>query len=255
MNIKYFIIRITIVTSILLMGDVFAGPPYISNDPVPISYKNFQLYFFALGNKTNTGSNIQAPYFEVDYGIFPEFEANITLGIDSNISQKQQQNGMGIGDVQLGMTYRFLQETKYLPQLGILPAVFIPTGDNYRGLGNGRPYYSLQCWGQKSLNQWIINFGGGYVYNPPPAGFNYFLGGLLIQNVLNDYLTVGGEIFSQGATNEINGATMIADVGVTYTLTKNTNFVFSAGHSIKGMQAFVTYIGIQWCFEAGCEGQ
>jgi hypothetical protein len=251
-NIKYFVLSIMLLASILMNGGVLAGPPYISNDPVPVDYKNFQIYLFAMGNKTNTSVNIQAPFVEVDYGIFPEFEINMQMGIDSNNHQTQHQNGMGVGDVQLGMTYRFLQETEYLPQLGFLPAVFIPMGDNNRGFGNGRPYYTLQCWGQKSLKQWIVNFGGGYVNNPPPAGLNYFLGGLLIQNVLNEYLTVGGEFFSQGANNETNGSTIIANAGVTYSLSKHTTIVFSAGHSIKGMEALVAYLGFQWCFEAGC---
>lgn len=252
MQAKSFIKHSIFLAIVLMVSHAWAGPPFLTNNPEPVSYKNTQLILFEFSDKTPTYTNIQAPFLEVDYGLLPQLEVNMTLGIDSNISQPYHQNGMGFSDIELGMTYRFLQETEYLPQIGFLPAIFIPTGESYRGLGNGHTYYQLCLWGQKTLRTWTVSFGGGYVYNHAATAFNYWISGLLLQKNVNSALTLGAEIYYQGATYQGIPSTTIANVGGTYNFTTRTALLFSAGHSVKGMQDVVTYVGLQWCLDEGC---
>ena len=43
----------------------------------------------------------------------------------------------GYGDTELGVKYRFIQETDVSPQVGFFPLLEIPTGSADRGLGTG----------------------------------------------------------------------------------------------------------------------
>ncbi len=40
----------------------------------------------------------------------------------------------GYGDTEFVVKYLFVQETKYIPQIGTFPLIEIPTGDVTRGL-------------------------------------------------------------------------------------------------------------------------
>jgi hypothetical protein len=55
----------------------------------------------------------------------------------------------GIDDFETGFKYRFIQETKKIPQIGIYPLIEIPVGNVNRNLGNGKVWikrnYSPIC--------------------------------------------------------------------------------------------------------------
>lgn len=244
--------KIILLTCFLLIADAYAGPPYLSDDPDAVAYKNIEIYLFSTTEKVKTSTNIEGPAIEIHYGILPNLDINMIAGLDTEISHDGEDHGTGLEDTKIGVIYSFLQETRYLPRLGLLPSIYLPTGSSDKGVGNGRAFYTLGLWAEKSFNAWIINFGGNYMLNPAPDQLNNFSGGFLLQNKWNDKWIMGAEIFIQGATDTTSPATTIVDAGATYVLTKNTYLLFSAGHSIKGMQDFVSYAGFEWCMEAGC---
>jgi hypothetical protein len=223
-----------------------AGPPFLSDDPVPVDYKHSQITIFSSTTDTDE-TNIQAPSIKLGYGIIPNLEINATILIATNIPhQHDDPSATGLGDLQLGSTFRFLQETDFLPQIAFIPTYFLPTGNSQRGLGNGRAYLSLPLWAQKSWKVWTLDFGGGYQLNPASGQWNNVFAGIVLQRNMNEKLTLGGEIYFQGATSAENPSTTIFNVGGTYNLTKQLSFLLSAGHSVIGMSDFVTYVGFQW---------
>ena len=68
----------------------------------------------------------------------------------------------GLGDIELGVKYRFLSETARRPQIGIFPMLEVPSGDPRRGLGNGQVWARLPLWLQKSSGPWTTYGGAGY---------------------------------------------------------------------------------------------
>ena len=154
----------------------------------------------------------------------------------------------GIGDTELGVKYRFLQEQDDFPMAGVFPMLEIPTGDADRGLGNGRAWVKLPLWLQKNWgpedHPWTTYGGGGYTCNTAPGQRNYPFAGWALQKELGDILTLAGEIFAQGRTADDGGAFVIVNAGGSCRLADNLSLLFSAGHSIAGASHLIGYLGL-----------
>lgn len=57
----------------------------------------------------------------------------------------------GVGDLQVGGKYRFLDEGSWLPSLGIEPAVKLPVASRSKGLGTGQPDFTMPLLLSKDL--------------------------------------------------------------------------------------------------------
>ncbi len=68
----------------------------------------------------------------------------------------------GLGDMELGVKYRFLHEIETTPQAAVFPIVLLPTGNDKKGLGEGYVQVLLPLWIQKNWGPWTIYGGGGY---------------------------------------------------------------------------------------------
>jgi len=77
-----------------------------------------------------------APHFEINYGIFPEMQIHIIVPLAFS-HPKIGNSAYGPGDVELGLKYRFVNETSSMPQVGVFPLLEIPTGNAEKGLGSG----------------------------------------------------------------------------------------------------------------------
>ncbi|MES2237480.1 MAG: hypothetical protein V4500_06990 [Pseudomonadota bacterium] len=58
----------------------------------------------------------------------------------------------GLGDIEIGVRYRFLQETDSRPMAGISPLVVISTGNAEKESGNDATQVFLPVWLQK---RWV----------------------------------------------------------------------------------------------------
>ena len=105
----------------------------------------------------------------------------------------------GLGDLQIGIKYRFLKETEDWPQLGIYPMLMVPTGRCRSWLGQRQCVGELPLWAQKSWGKWTTYGGIGFAINPAAGHNNYLFGGWLLQRKVTEKLTLGGEIYCQGA--------------------------------------------------------
>ena len=133
-----------------------------------------------------------------------------------------------------------------MPEIGIFPAVEAATGNSAKGLGNGRTWYRLPLWIQKSWGSWTTYGGGGYAFNDAPGQQNYWFGGWEIQHDLSDKLTLGGELYAQGADAVVGQSTTIANIGGYWNFTPGFSLLFSGGHSISGESHAVAYLALYW---------
>jgi hypothetical protein len=152
----------------------------------------------------------------------------------------------GYGDTELGLKYRFLDETDSRPQLGVFPMAEVATGDGARGLGNGRTWYRLPLWAQKSWGPWTTYGGGGWALNSAPGQRDYGFAGWLIQRDLGERLALGMELFRQGAVTAGGSGSTLANLGGTLKFTPDFNLLFSAGRSLSGLRSTVWYLGLYW---------
>jgi outer membrane receptor protein involved in Fe transport len=99
----------------------------------------------------------------------------------------------------------------------------------------------MPLWGS-----WTTYGGGGYTINTAPGMQNYPYGGWLIQRDINQHITLGGEIFSQGRSADNIPAYTIINVGGFYNFTENFSLLFTVGHNIIGQQNTLGYLGFYW---------
>ena len=243
-------------------GMAWAGPPYLTDDPEPVPYHHWELYTFATRDQTRSTTIVNGPALELNNGVAPNTQLHLI--VPETYSSQDGTSARGVGDVEAGVKYRFLGETKDRPEIGTFPQVELPTGDQSRGLGNGRTWVKVPIWLQKSFGPWTTYGGGGYAYNPAPGQSNYGYGGLLIQRTLSPRLTLGGEVFFQGAQADTpeSGATGSAgtsssglqvagarasalwNFGGSYNFTPDFSLLFTAGHSFQGDGNAIMYLGL-----------
>jgi hypothetical protein len=231
--------------ALALTATLRAGPPFLTDDPEPVDLNNWECYIFGQGDRTLDANSITGPAIEMNYGIAPNTQLHLIAPI-ANISSSGAGWTSGYGDTEVGITYRFIDETDSLPQVGIFPMAELATGDSGRGLGNGRTWYRLPLWIQKSWGPWTSYGGGGVALNSAPGQRNSGFAGWLVQRSLGKYLTVGTEVFWQGtdAVSGLHSAT--TNIGGSVNFTEKFNLLFSVGHSISGERHIVWYLGLYW---------
>ena len=226
---------------------LFAGPPFMTDDPAPVDYKHSEFYIFSTYDKTDDGKEIALPAFEYNYGVLPDVQLHIVVPFVRSI-QNGEATESGLGDIELGAKYRFIQETENMPQIGIFPMAELPTGDASKGLGNGKIWWRLPVWMQKSFGEWTSYWGAGYVLNNADGQKNYAFGGIQAQRDIGTKWSLGAELFAR-EKDVVNGkSTTIVNFGGFYKFTPDFNLLFSAGRSINGESHTVGYLGLWWTF-------
>ncbi|HMD13674.1 MAG TPA: hypothetical protein VKI62_03535, partial [Bacteroidota bacterium] len=61
------------------MKDVSAGPPFRTDDPIPIGYQHGEIYLFSTGVSDGGGFSGIGPALEFNYGAFPNTHLHIIL--------------------------------------------------------------------------------------------------------------------------------------------------------------------------------
>jgi hypothetical protein len=224
----------------------WAGSPFLTDDPETVPYHHKEFYIFSTLDEAPDRKTIQAPAFEFNFGVVPDLQLHLEAPYTSVYPERGSAE-QGIGDTEVGIKYRFVDEVGNRPQVGIFPAAELPTGDADRGLGNGRLWWRLPLWVQKSWGAWTSYGGGGYAVNHAPGMRDYWFGVWLLQRQLNEHLTLGGEVFAQQADVEDGKSSTLLNFGGTYDIrTCGCSLLFSGGHSVAGEVHTVAYVGLYW---------
>jgi hypothetical protein len=226
----------------LLAGPAAAGPPFQTDDPEPVPLHHYEAYVFSVLDRSDGATFLQAPAFEFNVGAAP----NLQLHVVVPMAYESAGGAFGVGDVELGVKYRFVQETRGRPQVGAFPMLELPTGDGARGLGNGRLWARLPVWLQKSVGPWTSFGGVGYEVNHAPGMKDSVFGGWLLQRTLGPRLTLGGEVFSQQSQAVGGRGTTFVDGGGYLDLKGALSLLFMLGHTVAGESHTVGYLGLYY---------
>ena len=246
--IRIAVCNFLIIAFILACGmHAWAGPPFVTDDPEPVEFSHWEVYISSITARDPSQSSGTLPHVEVNYGPAPNLQVHMILPYAFN-RPAGESTARGLGDTELGVKYRFVQETRRRPMVGIFPLVEVPSGNATHGLGSGHFQYFLPIWVQKSWGPWTSYGGGGYFINPGMGNRSFWLYGWEVQKDLDEHLTLGGEVFgttpdSEGAPNDFN-----FNIGGFYNLDEEHHILFSAGRGIRGNIELMSYIGFQWTF-------
>lgn len=225
-----------------------AGPPFLTDDPEPIEYRHSEAYVFSTTQKAPDGKQYQLPAFE--YNTSPVEDVHLHVMVPfvklfPNAGPTQH----GLGDIEVGVKYRFVHESDSRPQVGIFPILELPTGNSDKGLGNGRAWWTFPIWVQKSFGPWTTYGGGGRAFNSAPGMRDYNFGGWLLQRSITEKLILGGEVFAQGAATVDGRHSTFLNFGGYYNdieVCGGCNLLFRAGHTVAGESQSGAYLGLYW---------
>ena len=234
-----------------------AGPPFQSDDPEPVDFRHYEFYVFGATDGTGVEMDAVGPAVEFNWGILPNTQFHIVIPaaaiFPANNPAYAAGTGprqFGLGDIEIGVKLRFLQETKHRPMIGSFTMLEAPAGNSNLGLGVGKTWFKLPIWAQKSFGPWTTYGGAGEIVIPQTGFHNFPFGGWLLQRDLGKKLTLGGEVFSHGGegplTTQPRKATLVDFGGYYYIRNPGFQILFCYGHSVAGIAETYAYLGLYW---------
>src|SRR4029453_3717710 len=112
-----------------------AGPPFVTDDPEPPTAGGWEINVPFILERTPGTTDMDAPLFDLNYGL-PAIQ--LKLAVPVKIVQEDSSGTVaGIGDILIGVKWRFFNSKKSQLQLAISPELLVPSGDHASGLGEG----------------------------------------------------------------------------------------------------------------------
>ena len=235
------------------------GPPYQTDDPVPVDLHHYEFYIFGGVDGTTAEIDSTGPAFEFNWGAIPRVQLHAILpwGVVAPSNNPVYLPGgtgptvFGLTDMELGAKVAWIKESPHFPQIGSFTMFEMPTGNSTNGRGVGKVWYKLPIWLQKNSGKWLFDGGGGYQVVPQTGYRNFPYTGWLVKRELSEQWELGAEVFAHGAEGfaaaQTQASTLI-DAGGYYHFKRNTNeqILFCYGHSIAGQTENYAYLGMYW---------
>ena len=221
-----------------------AGPPFKTDDPQPVDLHHWEFYLASQQEFAQHGTSATLPHIEVNFGAFRNVQLHIVAPM--GFIRTGDGEAYGYSDTELGVKYRFLDESDGAPQIGIFPLIEIPTGNAARQLGAGNLEAYLPVWIQKSWGKLTTYGGAGFWYNPGTGNENWIFAGWEVQYDFSEAVTVGGEVYYQTPDRRDGRSGAGFDFGGYINLSENNHILLSLGRSFQGESVVTGYLGFQY---------
>lgn len=237
---------------------LLAGPPFQTDDPEPVDFQHYEFYAFGAADGTGVEMDTVGPAAEFNWGILPNTQFHIVVpaasAMPSNLPKYSPSgvgpSAFGMGDIEIGVKYKWIKETKHRPMIGTFTMIEVPTGNYDLGLGVGKVWWKLPVWAQKSFGPWTTYGGVGEEVVPQTGYKDFTYGGWLVQRDIGKKWTLGMEVFSHGAeglaTPQIRGSTLMDAGGYYYFKNPGFQLLFCYGHAVAGLPETYAYVGLYW---------
>src|SRR5271168_901907 len=233
-----------------------AGPPFQTDDPTPVDLGHYEFYVFGTVDGTPAELAPTGPAFEFNWGAIPNIQLHVILPFGAVLPSNkavyapggQGPSAFGLTDMELGVKYGFIHQTRYRPQIGSFTMFELPTGSYTKGLGVGKAWYRLPLWAEKEIGPWSLVGGIGYSVVPQTQYHNYLYGGYLVKRVVSEKLELSAEVFSHAregfAAAQTQASTLIDAGGYYHFKSPGLQLLFAYGHSVAGQTENYAYLGL-----------
>lgn len=233
-----------------------AGPPFQTDDPTPVDLGHYEAYVFGTADGTPVEMDTISPGFEFNWGAIPNIQLHVIFPLGAILPSNKPiyapagtgPSAFGAEDMELGVKYGFIKQTKHRPQIGSFTMFEIPTGSYSKGLGVGKVWYKLPLWVEKEFGPWSLVGGLGYTVVPQSQYLNYLYGGYLVKRVVSEKLELSAEIFSHAreglAAPQTQASTLIDAGGYYHFKSPGLQLLFAYGHSVAGQTENYAYLGL-----------
>jgi hypothetical protein len=202
-----------------------AGPPYLTDDPVPTETGHWEIYAFTAGG--GHGSTLDDDTgFDLNYGGIKGVQLTATVPLSFSHAPHEGWRG-GTGDVELAVKYRFLHDERSGFSAAIFPRVILPTAAHSPG---EKTRFLLPLWMEKDFAGGTSVFGGGgYMINPGTGNRDFWQAGVAATQDVTKRLSLGAELIRQGSDTAAGTAQTRAGVGTIIQLSDHYALLFSGG--------------------------
>ena len=185
-----------------------AGPPYLTDDPVPTDTGHREIYAFSPAECRRSTVALDAG-FDLNYGPVKGVQLTATLPLSFSHAPVEGWRS-GTGDVELGVKYRFINDEKHGFSAAIFPRAILPTAAHSPG---ERTRFLLPIWIGKDFAGGTSLFGGGgFTINPGVGNRDFWQAAIAVTHDLSDRVSVGTEVTRQGS--DVIGGTAQTRAGV-----------------------------------------
>jgi hypothetical protein len=203
----------------------YAGPPYLTDDPVPTDTGHWEIYAFTAAEGRHSTLDADAG-FDLNYGPVEGIQLTATLPLSFSHAPMEGWRS-GTGDVELGVKYRLLHDEKHGLSAAIFPRAILPTASHSPG---EKTRFLLPLWLGKDFAGGTSLFGGGgYTINPGPGDRDFWQAAVALTHDFSEKVSVGAEITRQGPDTVGGTAQTRAGVGTIVKLTDHLNLLGSGG--------------------------
>jgi hypothetical protein len=202
-----------------------AGPPYLTDDPVPTDPGHWEIYGFTAGEAFRSDLDEDAG-LDLNYGPVKGVQLTATVPLSFRHEAIDGWRS-GTGDLELGMKYRFIDSEKNGFSAAIFPRAIFPTASHSPG---EKTRFLFPLWlGKDFPGDTSVFGGGGYEINPGAGNRNFWEAAVAVTHDLNKTLSMGGEAAWQqpdtvGGTNQTR-----AGVGGIYKFSEHYSLLVSGG--------------------------
>ncbi len=168
----------------------FAGPPYITDDPVPTDTGHWEIYSFT-DNSRFHGEHAGQAGLDINYGLVKDVQLTTTI---AGQYANGDDHGLQFADTEIGFKYRFVNAKEAALQVSFFPKLILPTAP-----GGGRVAYELPVWFQKDAGKWSLFGGGGVTLRTGAGARNSWEQGLALTRQVSDTVSLGIEAAHEGA--------------------------------------------------------
>jgi hypothetical protein len=202
-----------------------AGPPYLTDDPVPTETGHWEIYAFTAGEGRGSAVDADAGV-DLNYGPVEGVQLTATLPLSFSHAPNDGWHS-GTGDVELGVKYRFLNDERAGFAVAIFPRVILPTAARSPG---EKTRFLLPLWMEKDFAGGTSIFGGGgYLINPGTGNRDFWQAAVAATHDLSKAVSIGAEITRQGSDRTGGTAQTRAGVGSTVQLSGRYALLLSGG--------------------------
>ncbi len=159
------------IACLLVINSTQAGPPFVTDDPEPPPPGGWEINVPFILERTPGSTAMDAPLFDFNYGL-PDIQLKLEFPIKI-VHEDSGGTAAGLGDMLLGVKWRFFSNEKSQFQIGMYPQLLVPTGDESHNLGEGRVAFVLPLVAQKSWDKWTLYGNVGFWWRTAAETRNY----------------------------------------------------------------------------------
>ena len=217
----------------------WAGPPYLTDDPVPTDLGHWEIYAFAAGEGRRSTLDADTG-FDLNYGAAKGLQMTATIPL--SVSHEPREGWRtGSGDVELAAKYRFLNDEGHGFSVALFPRAILPTASHSP---DEKMRFLLPLWLEKDFKGGTSLFGGGgYGVNPGKENRDFWQAGIAVTHDLTERISAGAEVIRQGSDTATGTARTRAGVGMTAKLSGHSELLFSGGPTFAGDQTSYHFYG------------